>query len=135
VSASTHAGRLVGGAVEIDAAARVAERGVAGVLERPPDGLVQRMRERAHLGDEGEPPAPDLADDPAPHQHALRDVRPVHAPDLDGGVVPSAVEDVGLGDGVGGQHALGVLRVDREVGAGADFGRAEARLRARRSRP
>ena len=44
------------------------------------------------------------------------------------GVVPAAVEDVGLGDGVRGQHALGLLRVDREVGAAADLRGGEAGL-------
>ena len=58
--------------VEVDAAAGVAELGVAGVLEGAPDGLVQHVRERAHLGDEGEPAAADLADGAAAHQHPLR---------------------------------------------------------------
>src|SRR6056297_1176466 len=51
---------LVGRILEIDAAVRVPERGIAGRLEGPPDRLAQHMGERAHLGDEGEPPAPDL---------------------------------------------------------------------------
>jgi hypothetical protein len=67
---------LVGRVLEIDAAARIAERGVAGRLEGPPDRLAQHMGERADLSDEGEPPAPDLADGPAPHQHALARCRP-----------------------------------------------------------
>ncbi len=122
------AGRAERRIVEVDAAARVAEFGVAGVLEAAPHGLVQQVRERAHLGDEGEPAAADLADGAAAHQHPLRHRVPVHPPDLDRGIVPAAVEDVGLGDGVRGQHALGVLGVDREVGAAADLGGGEAGL-------
>ena len=57
--------------VEVDAAAGVAELGVAGVLEGASDGLVQHVRERAHLGDEGEPAASHLADGAAAHQHPL----------------------------------------------------------------
>ena len=98
------------------------------MLEGAPDGLVQQVRERAHLGDEGEPAAADLADGAAAHQHPLADRVPVHPPDLDRGIVPAAVEDVGLGDGVRGQHALGVLRVDREIGAAADLRGGEAGL-------
>ncbi len=66
---------------------------------------------------------------PAPHQHALAGVGPVHPPDLDLGVVPAAVEDVGLGDPVRGQHALGVLRIDRQVRARADLGGRQPALR------
>ena len=128
VSAVTEPVALVRRIVEVDAAAGVAELGVAGVLEGAPDGLVQHVRERAHLGDEGEPAAADLADGAAAHQHALADGAPVHPPDLDLGVVPAAVEDVGLGDGVRGQHALGLLRVDREVGAAPDLRGGEAGL-------
>jgi hypothetical protein len=47
------------------------KRGIAARLKRPPDRLAQHMGQRAHLGHEGQPPAPDLADGPAPHQHAL----------------------------------------------------------------
>ncbi len=43
---------------------------------------------------------------PPAHQHALARMGPVHPPDFDLGIVPAAVEDVGLGDPVGGQHAL-----------------------------
>ena len=102
-----------GGGLQVDAAARVPERGIAGRLEGPPDRLAQHMGERAHLGDEGQPPAPNLADGPSAHQHALAGVRPVHPPDLHLRVVPAAVEDVGLGDPIGGQHAFRVLRIDR----------------------
>ena len=108
--------------LEIDPAACIAERGVTGRLERPSDRLAQHMRERADLGDEGQPPAPDLADGAAAHQHALARFGPVHPPDLDLGVVPAAIEDVGLGDPVGGQHALGVLRIDRQVRARTHLG-------------
>jgi hypothetical protein len=59
---------------------------------------------------------------PAAHQHALARIGPVHPPDLDLRVVPAAVEDVGLGDPVRGQHALGILRIDRQVRARADLG-------------
>jgi len=86
--------------------------------------VAQHMGERADLRDEGEPPAPDLPDCAASHQHALAGVSPVHPPDLHLGVVPAAIEDVGLGDPVGGQHALSILRVDRQV-------RARAHLRSR----
>ena len=102
-----------GGGLQVDAAARVPERGIASRLEGPPDSLAEHMSKRADLRDEGQPPAPDLADGPASHQHALRSVCPVHPPDLDLGVVPAAVEDVGLGDPIGGQHAFRVLRIDR----------------------
>ena len=60
---------------------------------------VERLK-AADLGDEGQPPAPDLADGPAPHQQALGCRGPVHPPDLDGRIVPAAVEDIGLGDPV-----------------------------------
>ena len=69
--------------LQIHTAARVAERGVTGCLEGPPDRLAQHMSERAHLGHKGQPPAPDLANGPAPHQHALARIRPVHPPDLE----------------------------------------------------
>ena len=87
------------------------------------------MGERADLGDEGEAAAPDLADGAAAHEHALAGVGPVDPPDLHLGAVPAPVEDVGLGDPVRGQRALGVLRIDREVGARADFRGGEAALR------
>jgi hypothetical protein len=45
---------LKAGILEIDAAARIAERGVAGRLEGPPDRLAEHMGERAHLGDESQ---------------------------------------------------------------------------------
>ena len=107
--------------LQIDAASRVTERSVASCLKRSPHRLAEDMRQRAHLGDEGQPPAPDLADGAAPHQDALADVGPVHAPDLDLRVVPAAVEDVGLGDPVGGQYAFGVLRIDGQVRARTDL--------------
>jgi hypothetical protein len=58
------------------------------------------MGQRSHLGDEGQPPASDLADGAASHQQALAGVGPVHPPDLDGGIVPATVKDVCLGDPV-----------------------------------
>jgi len=73
------------------------------------------MGERAYLGHEGQSSAPDLADGPAPHQHALIRVSPVHPPDLDIGVVPAALKNIGLGDPVRGEHTLGILGIDREV--------------------
>ena len=126
---------LEGGSLQIDPAARVAKRGIAGRLEGPPDCLAQHMGERADLRDEGKPPAPDLADGPAAHQHALARVIPVHPPDLDFRVVPAAVENVGLGDAVGGQHALGVLRIDRQVRSGADLGGRQSALGPRNRFP
>ena len=54
------------GVLQIDPAARIPERGIAGRLKGPPDRLAQHMRERAHLGDKCQPPAPDLPDGPAP---------------------------------------------------------------------
>ena len=99
-----------------------------GVLEGAPDGLVQDVGERAPRR-RRRAAAADLADGAAAHQHALADHAPVHPPDLDHGVVPAAVEDVGLGDGLRGQHALGILRVDGEIGAAPDLRRREAGVR------
>nr|WP_208998587.1 hypothetical protein [Roseibium aquae] len=86
------------------------------------------MGERADLGDERQPPAPDLADGAAPHQNPLTRVGPVHPPDLDLRRVPAAVEDVGLGDPVGGQHAFRVLRIDGQVRTRAHLGRRQPAL-------
>jgi hypothetical protein len=123
------AGALERRVLQIDTAARIPQRGVAGRLEGSPDRLAQHMGKRTDLGDEGEPPAPDLANGPAAHQNALAGVRPVHTPDLDLGVVPAAVEDVGLGDPIRGQHALCVLRIDRQVSPRPDLGRRQPALR------
>jgi hypothetical protein len=101
--------------LEIDPAARIANGGIACRLKRPPDRLPKDVGKAAHLGHEGQPPAPDLTDGPAPHQQALGCCGPIHPPDIDRRIVPAAIKDVGLGDPVGGQHTLGVLRIDRQV--------------------
>jgi hypothetical protein len=51
------------------------------------------MRERAHLGHEAGPPAPDVPKVSPAHQHALVDGSPVDPPDLYLGIVPAAIED------------------------------------------
>jgi hypothetical protein len=118
----------VGQVLKIDAAPRVAELRVAGCLEGPADGLAEHVGKRADLGDEGKAAAPDLADGAAAQQHPLARVGPVDAPYLDLGVVPAAVEDVGLGDPVRAQHAIGILRIHRQVAARAKLGGSEAAL-------
>ena len=125
-------GALKGGIFDIHFAARIAERSIAGSLEGPPDRLAKYMGERAHLRHEGQPPAPDLAHGAAPHHHALARMGPVQAPDLDLGVVPAAVGDVCLADSIRGQRAVGVLRIDRQVGPRANLGGRQAALRLER---
>ena len=87
------------------------------------------MRERAHLGDEGEPPAPDLADGAAAHQHALARVACQFTRQTSTAALsqrPSRMSVSVMRSER--QHALGVLGVDREVGARADLGGGEPAL-------
>ncbi len=123
------AGALEGQGIQVHAAARIAQRGIAAGLKRPPDRLAEDMGQRPNLGDEGQPPAPDLADGASAQQHALRGAGPVHPPDLDNCGVPAAIEDVGLGDPVGGEHTLRILCVHGQVGAGSDLGRRQPAFR------
>jgi hypothetical protein len=82
----------------------------------------RRRRPAARAGSGRWPPA---------QQHALAGVGPVHPPDLDRRIVPAAVEDVGLGDPVRGQHALRVLRIDGQVRARRGPRRPSARFPVR----
>ena len=116
-----HTTALVDSVFQIDPATRVAQRRVTARLKRPSNRLAQYMRQRPHFRDKGHAPAPDLTHSPAPHQHPVARVGPVHPPQLYSSIVPAPVEDVGLGDTIRGQHATRVLRIDGEVGAGADF--------------
>ena len=61
-AASDGAGAAEGGVVEIDAAAGVAEVGVAARLIEAPLGLLQVVGEAAHLGGEGGAGAAHLAE-------------------------------------------------------------------------
>jgi hypothetical protein len=73
-----------------------------------------------------------LPDRTPAQQHALAGVGPVHPPQLDRRIVPAPVEDVGFGDPVRGQHAGGILRIDGEVGASADFRGGKPAFRLKR---
>jgi hypothetical protein len=112
----------IAGRGKIDPAAAVTEFRVTIILVGSPDRLIEKMCHRPHLGQEHLLAAPDLAEIAAPHQDALRDILPIHPPDLDRRVVPAAVENVRLGDPVRAQRAFRILPVDREIGTGADFG-------------
>ncbi|SHF32251.1 hypothetical protein SAMN05444279_12744 [Ruegeria intermedia] len=115
--------------LEVDPAAPVAQHCVAAGLKAPPHRLVEHMGKRAHLGGEGHPPAPDLADGPAPHEHTLAGILPVRPPDLDRRPVPEPRGNVGLCDDARAQHAFRILRIDREIGTRAQFRRREAAFR------
>ena len=106
-----------GRAVEVDAAARVAEVGVAGVLEERGPRLLagqcgERRAPRRRRRGRARRTSPMRA---GAHQHALAGVAPVDPPDLDRGVVVAAGGDVGLGEAVRRQRALDLLGVDREA--------------------
>ncbi len=91
------------------------------------------MRYAPHLGDKGEPAAPDLADGAAAHEHTLRGVGPVDPPELDLGIIPASIENVGLSDAIGGQHALCVLCIDGEIGTGTHLRRRQSAFRLEQS--
>src|SRR6185312_9541132 len=95
------AGAAEGRVVEIDAAAGVAEVGVAGGLVEAALGLLQVVGEAAHLRREGGAGAAHLAEAAGAHQHALVGVGPVDAPDLDDGIVVEAGGEVVLVEAIG----------------------------------
>ena len=70
------AGRAEGGVVEVDAAARVAEIGVAGRAVEPAALLVEAVHDAAQLGGEGAVGAADLADRRRRRAAAARPGRP-----------------------------------------------------------
>ena len=120
------AGAAEGGIVEIDAAAGIAEVGIAAGLVEAALGLLQVMREAAHLGGEGGAGAADLAEGAGAHQHALGGVGPVDAPDLDVGVVVEAGGEVVLVEAVGFQRGGDLQVVDGEAERVLDLGGGEA---------
>ena len=60
--------------------------------------LISEPKVLAQTGHETRPPPANIPEVAAPHQHALVGRRPVDTPDLDLGIVPAPVQDVGLGD-------------------------------------
>ena len=64
---------------------------------------------------------PDLADGATAHQNALAGCLPVDAPELDLGIVPAPVQNIGFGDPVGASRAGSILCIDGQIGAGSDL--------------
>jgi hypothetical protein len=120
-------GAAEGGIVEVDAAAAIAKIGVAAILVEAALGLLQVVREAAHLGGEGEARAAHLAERAGTHQHALVGVGPVDAPDFDGGVIVEARGEVVLAERVGAQRARHLQVVDGQADSILDVGGGEAR--------
>ena len=119
---SDGAGAAEGGIVEIDAAAGIAEVGVAARLEEAALGLLQVMREAAHFGGEGGAGAAHLAQRAGAHQHALVGVGPVDAPDFDRGIVVEAGGEVVLVEAVGFEGGGDFQVVDGQAECVLDFG-------------
>ena len=120
------AGAAEGRVVEIDAAAGVAEVGVAARLVEAALGLLQVVGEAAHLRGEGGAGAAHLAEGAGAHQHALRRVGPVDAPDLDAGVVVEAGGEIVLVEAVGLEGGGDLQVVDREAERVPDLAGREA---------
>lgn len=84
-------------------------------------GLDIDLYERAHFRHKGGFAPSHLPDIATAHQHTLGGIGPVDPPDLNPGIVPAAIENIGLGDAVGGQDPLGILGIDRQVGMATEL--------------
>ena len=72
------------------------------------------------------PAARHLAKIAVAHQHALLRRLPIHAEDLDHGIVIEARGEIVLVQAIGPQRALDVETVDRQADGAGDLGAGEA---------